>query len=77
MWTPPLSRSFVRGDADGVIVIPAHLAGEIADETFEMIAFEDFVAAEVANGRSIMGLYPPTDPQTPQDFAAWRAKDGR
>ncbi|MFN5454323.1 MAG: ribonuclease activity regulator RraA, partial [Bradyrhizobium sp.] len=28
-------------------------------------------------GRSILGLYPPTDPQTPQDFAAWRAKNGR
>jgi hypothetical protein len=31
----------ILGDSDGVIVIPAHLADEIADETFEMTAFED------------------------------------
>ncbi|MDU6673635.1 MAG: ribonuclease activity regulator RraA, partial [Bradyrhizobium sp.] len=60
-----------------VIVIPAGIADEIADETFEMTAFEDFVADQVAQGRSILGLYPPTDPQTPQDFAAWRARNGR
>jgi regulator of RNase E activity RraA len=64
-------------DSDGVIVIPAHLADEIADETFEMTAFEDFVAAEVRNGRSIFGLYPATDEQTLKDFAAWRKAQGR
>jgi regulator of RNase E activity RraA len=58
-------------------VIPAHLADEIANETFEMTAFEDFVTEEVGRGRSILGLYPATDPQTPKDFAAWRKKNGR
>ena len=42
-----------------------------------MTAFEDFVTEEVGNGRSILGLYPPTDEQTPKDFAAWRKKNGR
>jgi regulator of RNase E activity RraA len=65
------------GDADGVIIIPAHLADEIADETFEMTAFEDFVAEEVGKGRGIVGLYPATDEQTLKDFAAWRKKTGR
>src|ERR1700756_2798931 len=50
-------------DCDGVIVIPGHLVNEIADETFEMTAFEDFVAEEVGRGRSIVGLYPATDEQ--------------
>jgi regulator of RNase E activity RraA len=58
-------------------VIPAHLADEIADEAFEMTAFEDFVAEEVAKGRSILGLYPATDEQTLRDFAAWRKAKGR
>ena len=64
----------IVGDADGVVVIPAHLADEIADEGFEMTAFEDFVTEKVHEGRSILGLYPPTDPQTNVDFAAWRNK---
>jgi len=58
-------------------VIPAHLADEIADETFEMTAFEDFVTEQVQNGRSIMGLSPATDEKTFTDFAAWRKKNGR
>jgi len=42
-----------------------------------MTAFEDFVTEEVQNGRSILGLYPPTDDKTKQDFAAWRKQKGR
>ena len=62
----------VVGDAEGVIVIPAHLADEIAAEAVEMTAFEDFVTEKVHEGRSILGLYPPTDEQSRTDFAAWR-----
>jgi regulator of RNase E activity RraA len=67
----------VVGDAEGVVVLPAHLADEIADEAVEMTAFEDFVTDEVMKGRSIIGLYPATDPQTLTDFAAWRQERGR
>ena len=28
-------------------------------------------------GRTIIGLYPPTNPQTLTDFAAWRQAHGR
>ncbi|EJE52542.1 Demethylmenaquinone methyltransferase [Acidovorax sp. CF316] len=65
------------GDGEGVVVIPAHLADEIAAEATEMTAFEDFVTAQVLQGRSILGLYPPTDPATPGEFAAWRQAHGR
>lgn len=65
------------GDGEGVIVIPAHLADEIAAEAHEMTAFEDFVQEKVNEGRSIVGLYPPTNPQTNIDFAAWRKAKGR
>ena len=74
---PVFPGDVVLGDADGVIVIPAHLADEIAKEAFEMTAFEDFVTEEVRKGRSILGLYPATDEQTLVDFAAWRNKMGR
>ena len=74
---PVFPGDVILGDGDGVIVIPAHLADEIADETFEMTAFEDFVTEEIRKGRGIFGLYPATDPQTLTDFAAWRKANGR
>lgn len=65
------------GDREGVIVIPAHLADEIAHEATEMTAFEDFVTEKVLEGRSILGLYPPTDEQSKVDFEAWRQVNKR
>ena len=67
----------VVGDREGVLVIPAHMADEVADEAVEMTAFEDFVTAEVLKGRSIIGLYPPTQQQARDDFAVWRKANGR
>jgi regulator of RNase E activity RraA len=67
----------IVGDAEGVVVIPAHLADEIATEAVEMTAYEDFVTEEVLKGRSIIGLYPATDEQARSDFAAWRQAQGR
>ena len=61
---PVFPGDVIVGDAEGVMVIPAHLADELADECTEMTAFEDFVTEEVLKGRSIIGLYPATDPQT-------------
>ncbi len=67
----------VVGDREGVVVIPAAIADEIAAEAVEMTAFEDFVGEKVLEGRSILGLYPPTDEQSRVDFAAWRVAKGR
>ena len=67
----------VVGDGEGVVVIPAAIADEIADEATEMTAFEDFVTEKVNEGRSILGLYPPTDEHSRVDFAAWRKARGR
>ena len=67
----------VVGDDEAVIIIPRDIADAIADEATEMTVFEDFVTEEVRNGKTIIGLYPPTNPQTNVNFAAWRAKTGR
>jgi regulator of RNase E activity RraA len=67
----------VVGDGEGVVVIPGAIADEIAAEAVEMTAFEDFVTEKVNEGRSILGLYPPTDEQSRVDFAAWRVARGR
>jgi len=67
----------IVGDGEGVVVIPAAIADDIAAEAVEMTAFEDFVGEKVLEGRSILGLYPPTDEQSRTDFAAWRVTNGR
>lgn len=67
----------VVGDAEGVVVIPAHLADEVAAEAREMTAFEDFVTERVQAGQSILGLYPPTDEANRLAFEVWRRERGR
>lgn len=67
----------VVGDAEGVVVIPAAIAEEIAAEAVEMTAFEDFVQERVMAGQSILGLYPPTDEANRVAFEAWRRERGR
>jgi regulator of RNase E activity RraA len=74
---PVFPGDIVVGDAEGVVIVPAHLADELADEAVEMTVFEDFVTEEVLKGRSIVGLYPATDERTTRDFATWRAARGR
>ena len=74
---PVFPGDVILGDADGVIVIPASLADEIAAEAFDQTAFEDFVEEQVSKGHGIYGLYPPTSEQTLADFAAWRKMKGR
>ena len=74
---PVFPGDVMVGDREGVVVIPAHLADEVAREATEMTAFEDFVTEQVLKGRSILGLYPPTEEQSRLDFEAWRKTNGR
>jgi regulator of RNase E activity RraA len=64
------------GDGEGVVVIPWHIADEVAEEAFEQTAFEDFVQEQVEQGRSIFGIYPPA-PAAREEFKAWREKNRR
>ena len=56
----------IVGDGDGVIVIPAALVVEIADEAIAQEREDTFVAEQVASGESIDGLFPMN--------AAWRER---
>ncbi|MFY7779598.1 MAG: ribonuclease activity regulator RraA, partial [Tagaea sp.] len=67
----------IVGDGEGVVIVPAGIADELAAEAVEMTAFEDFVTERVLDGRSILGLYPATDPATKPAFEAWRKEKGR
>ena len=74
---PVWPGDIVVGDAEGVVIIPANIADEIAIEATEMTAFEDFVAEKVREGRSIVGLYPPTEEESRTEFEVWRKTNQR
>ena len=61
----------IVGDADGVVAVPLHLAEELIGEAQEATVYDEFAEAEIARGRSIIGLYPPTAESTAQ-FNTWR-----
>lgn len=63
----------IIGDDDGVMVIPAHLADDVAETAIQMTIFEDFVTEKVLRGKTIIGLYPPTTPETKKEFEAWKS----
>jgi len=48
----------VIGDGDGVVVLPPGLAPEILADAREQERQEEFVAAQVASGAQLDGLYP-------------------
>jgi regulator of RNase E activity RraA len=63
----------VVGDQEGVVVIPAQIADQVAEEGTAQTLFEDWVEDRVKEGRSIFGLYPP-NPETKAEFEAWKKK---
>lgn len=74
---PVFPGDIVVGDDDSVIIIPAHLAEEVADEATEMTAYESFVVEQVQAGESIIGLYPATNDAILEKFKNWRKANGR
>ena len=74
---PVFPGDVIVGDADCVIVIPAEIADEVADEAVAMTAYEDFVVERVKAGVAIIGLQPATDEKHLADFAEWRRQNDR
>ena len=74
---PVFPGDVMVGDKDGVMVIPAHLADEIAEECTGMESFEDFVLEEVLAGAPIIGLYPATRDENLAKYQDWRDRTGR
>jgi len=65
----------IVGDAEGVVVIPRHMAGDVARDTLEQDRFENWALARVQSGASIRGVYPPDD-ETRAEYEEWRASQG-
>ena len=67
----------IVGDKDGVMVIPAHLADEIAEECIGMENYEDFVLEQVKSGSGVIGLYPCTTEENAKNYESWLHNNGR
>ncbi len=63
----------VIGDADGVVILPAAIAEEVARDAVEQDQIEAYVRQRVEGGDSIVGVYPPNE-KTKADYEAWKAK---
>ena len=61
------------GDGEGVAVIPAHLAEEVARDAYEQEALEEFVLGEITGGRALPGTYPP-NADTLARYREWRQR---
>lgn len=69
---PVYPGDILVGDADGVAVIPADLAEEVARDAAEQEAMEAYIQQRVAAGEKLPGLYPIND-RVRADFQAWQA----
>lgn len=67
----------VVGDAEGVVVVPANVAEQVAHDGFDQERLEDFLLKKVSSGESIKGVYPPNE-QTMTEYEAANGdhKDG-
>ncbi|WP_242158219.1 ribonuclease activity regulator RraA [Aestuariivivens sediminis] len=63
----------IVGDDDGVMVIPANVADQVAEEASKMELYEAFVTEKVMEGRPVIGLYPLTSEDNIKDFESWKA----
>lgn len=68
---PVFPGDIVVGDGEGVAVIPAHLANEVAEEALAMTLYEEWVEWQVKAGAPIIGLYP-ANSETRNRYDDWR-----
>jgi regulator of RNase E activity RraA len=65
----------IVGDAEGVVVIPQHLADEIAADAVDQEHLEAFLLERIQNGSPLPGTYPP-NAETKAAYQAWRNMRG-
>jgi len=58
---PVYPGDILVGDAEGVVVIPRHLADEVAEEAAAQEHKEDFIVDRIRNGAPLLGTYPPNE----------------
>lgn len=70
---PVYPGDIVVGDREGVVVLPAHLAEEVAHDAAAQELQEEFIIGEVRSGKPLRGVYPPNE-ETRARFEEWKKK---
>jgi regulator of RNase E activity RraA len=72
---PVFPGDVILGDEEAVVVIPRHLAVEVARDAAEQDRLEEFILGKVQQGAALPGTYPP-DARTLEEYRAWVARQG-
>ncbi len=68
---PVYPGDMIVGDGDGVVVIPAHLAEDVAKDAADQEFLEEFLLTRIQAGARLPDTYPPND-ETRAAFEIWR-----
>ena len=68
---PVYPGDMIVGDDDGVVVIPGHLADEVAVDATEQELLETFIVERIRAGAALPGTYPP-NAETEAAYRVWR-----
>lgn len=72
---PVFPGDILVGDEEGVVVIPRHLAAEIAEPAAEQEAFEAFILKKVESGAPLPGTYPANE-ATKAEYEEYKVSQG-
>lgn len=71
---PVYPGDILVGDREGVVVIPRHLADEVAEDAEAQEALERFLLSKIQSGSPLPGTYPPNQ-ATLDEYEALAAED--
>jgi regulator of RNase E activity RraA len=63
----------IVGDVDGVVVLPRHLADEVAADAAGQEELEEFILEKVSRGAMLRGTYPANE-ETKSHYLNWKRK---
>jgi len=66
-------NDIIVGDVEGIVVIPRHLAGEVAADAAEQEQLERYLTTLIREGSSLPGTYPPND-ETKAAYEKWKQR---
>jgi regulator of RNase E activity RraA len=70
---PVLPGDIIVADEEGVVVVPRHLAAEVARPAAEQEDLERFVLEKIEAGAALPGTYPPNE-RTLAEFEEWKRR---
>jgi regulator of RNase E activity RraA len=70
---PVFPGDIIVGDEEGVVVVPRHLAAEVARPAAEQEDLERFVLEKIEAGAALPGTYPPNE-RTLAEFEEWKRR---